>query len=99
MSKLQPYGRGRADSKREIQRLLDAKGKNFVDVAAAAGVTPQTVSATMNGFRHSRVCWTRSVFSGFLNAFCSTRAVRKARHRRLSWQSRKHIRLKTLCHY
>ena len=82
MSKLQPYGRGRADSKREIQRLLDAKGKNFVDVAAAAGV-----------------CWTRSVFSGFLNAFCSTRAVRKARHRRLSWQSRKHIRLKTLCHY
>lgn len=53
MSKLQPYGRGRADSKREIQRLLDAKGKNFVDVAAAAGVTPQTVSATMNGFRHS----------------------------------------------
>ena len=53
MSKLQPYGRGRADSKREIQRLLDAKGKNFVDVAAAAGGTPQTVSATMNGFRHS----------------------------------------------
>lgn len=53
MSKLQPYGRGRADSKREIQRLLDAQGKNFVDVAAAAGVTPQTVSATMNGFRHS----------------------------------------------
>ena len=53
MSKLQPYGRGRADSKREIQRLLDAKGKNFVDVAAAAGVTPQAVSATMNGFRHS----------------------------------------------
>jgi len=33
MSKLQPYGRGRADSKREIQRLLDDKGKNFVDVA------------------------------------------------------------------
>lgn len=53
MSKLQPYGRGRADSKREIQRLLDAKGKNFVDVAEMAGVTPQTVSATMNGFRHS----------------------------------------------
>lgn len=53
MSKFQPYGRGRADSKREIQRLLDDKGKNFVDVAEAAGVTPQTVSATMNGFRHS----------------------------------------------
>lgn len=53
MSKLQPYGRGRADSKREIQRLLDAKGKNFVNVAEVAGVTPQTVSATMNGFRHS----------------------------------------------
>lgn len=33
MSKLQPYGRERADSKREIQRLLDYKGKNFVDVA------------------------------------------------------------------
>ncbi len=53
MSKLQPYGRGRADSKREIQRILDDKGKNFVDVAEVAGVTPQTVSATMNGFRHS----------------------------------------------
>lgn len=53
MGKLQPYGRGRADSKREIQRLLDDKGKNFVDVAEVAGVTPQTVSATMNGFRHS----------------------------------------------
>ena len=52
MSKLQPYGRGRADAKREIQRL-DNKGKNFVDVAEAAGVTPQTVSATMNGYRHS----------------------------------------------
>ena len=53
MSKLQPYGRGRADSKRDIQRILDGKGKNFVDVAVTAGVTPQTVSATMNGFRHS----------------------------------------------
>ena len=53
MSKLQPYGRGRADTKREIQRILDDKGKNFVDVAEVAGVTPQTVSATMNGFRHS----------------------------------------------
>ena len=49
----EPYGRGRADSKREIQRILDDKGKNFVDVAEVAGVTPQTVSATMNGFRHS----------------------------------------------
>ncbi len=53
MSKLQPYGRKRADAKREIQRLLDNKGKNFVDVAEMAGVTRQTVSATMNGFRHS----------------------------------------------
>lgn len=53
MSKLQPYGRRRADSKREIQRILDNKGKNFVDVAEVAGVTRQTVSATMNGFRHS----------------------------------------------
>ena len=53
MSKLQSYGRKRADAKREIQRLLDNKGKNFVDVAEMAGVTRQTVSATMNGFRHS----------------------------------------------
>ncbi|MEE0406689.1 MAG: helix-turn-helix transcriptional regulator [Desulfovibrio sp.] len=53
MSKLQPYGRKRADAKREIQRLLDNKGKNFVDVAEMAGVTRQTVSATMNGYRHS----------------------------------------------
>ena len=53
MSKLQPYGRRRADSKREIQRILDSKGKNVVDVAVVAGVTRQTVSATMNGYRHS----------------------------------------------
>lgn len=53
MSKLQPYGRRRADSKRDIQRILDSEGKNFVDVAEIAGVTPQTVSATLNGFRHS----------------------------------------------
>lgn len=53
MSKLQPYRRRRADSKREIQRILDSKGKNFVDVAVVAGVTRQTVSATMNGYRHS----------------------------------------------
>lgn len=53
MSKLQPYGRRRADSKREIQRILDSEGKNFVDVAVVAGVTRQTVSATMNGYRHS----------------------------------------------
>ena len=53
MSKLQPYGRRRADSKREIQRILDSKGKNFVDVAVVAGVPRQTVSATMNGYRHS----------------------------------------------
>ena len=53
MSKLAPYGRKRADSKREIQRILDNKGVNFVHVAEAAGVTRQTVSATMNGYRHS----------------------------------------------
>lgn len=53
MSKLQPYGRGRADSKREVQRLLDNMGKNFTDVARAAGVSPQAVYCTMNGFRHS----------------------------------------------
>lgn len=53
MSKLQPYGRGRADSKRDIQRILDSQGKNLTDVANEAGVTTQTVSATMNGFRHS----------------------------------------------
>lgn len=53
MSKLQPYGRGRADSKRDIQRVLDTQGKNFADVATEAGVTVQAVSATMNGYRHS----------------------------------------------
>lgn len=53
MSKLQPYGQGRANSKREIQHLLDKKGKNFVDVAELAGVSKQTVSATVNGYRHS----------------------------------------------
>ncbi len=53
MSKLQPYGQGRANAKREIQSILDNKGKNFSDVAEVAGVSPQTVSATMNGFRHS----------------------------------------------
>lgn len=53
MSKLQPFGQGRANSKREIQHILDNKGKNFVDVAQMAGVSKQTVSATVNGFRHS----------------------------------------------
>lgn len=53
MGKLQPYSQGRADSKREIQRLLDNNGKNFIDVAILAGVSKQTVSATMNGYRHS----------------------------------------------
>lgn len=53
MSKLQPYCQGRADAKREIQRLLDSKGMNFMDIAERAGVCKQTVSATMNGFRHS----------------------------------------------
>lgn len=53
MSKLQPYGRNRAESKRDIQRLLDSQGRNFADVATAAGVSVQSVSATMNGFRHS----------------------------------------------
>ena len=53
MSKVQPYGRGRAESKRDIQRILDGKGKNFTDVAHAAGVSTQVVSATMNGYKHS----------------------------------------------
>lgn len=53
MSKKKPYGQGRAEAKREIQRLLDSQGKNFMDVAFLAGVSKQTVSATMNGFRHS----------------------------------------------
>lgn len=42
-----------ADFKCEIQHLIDDKGKNFVDVAEVAAVRPQTVSAMMNGFRHS----------------------------------------------
>ena len=53
MSKLQPYCQARADAKRDIQRILDNKGKNFGDVARLAGVSHQTVSATLNGFRHS----------------------------------------------
>lgn len=53
MSKLQLYGLSRAQAKRDIQRCLDGMGKNFADVATEAGVSPQTVSATMNGFRHS----------------------------------------------
>ncbi len=28
-------------------------GKNFTDVARAAGVSPQAVYCTMNGYRHS----------------------------------------------
>lgn len=50
MSKLQPYGRNRADSKRKIQRILDNLGKNFTDVAKAAEVSPQAV-CTWNGSR------------------------------------------------
>lgn len=53
MSKLQPYSQGRAYAKREIQRILDTKGKNFLDVAALAGVTKQAVYATVNGLNHS----------------------------------------------
>lgn len=53
MSKFSPYSQGRAEAKREIQKLLDSQGKNFVDVAALAGVCKQTVSATLNGHRHS----------------------------------------------
>lgn len=52
MSKNQPYCQGRAESKRDVQRILDNQGKNFMDVAVLAGVSKQTVSATMNGFRH-----------------------------------------------
>lgn len=54
MSKLQPYGKGRAESKRDIQRVLDTQGKNYADVAIVAGVTIQTVSATLNGHCHSQ---------------------------------------------
>lgn len=53
MSRFQTYGRSRAEVKREIQKILDGQEKLFVDVAELAGVTPQTVSATMNGHRHS----------------------------------------------
>ena len=53
MSRFQSYGRSRAEAKREIQKILDDHEKNFVNVAEMAGVTPQTVSATMNGHRHS----------------------------------------------
>lgn len=53
MSRFQSYGRSRAEAKREIQKILDGHEKNFVNVAEMAGVTPQTVSATMNGHRHS----------------------------------------------
>lgn len=53
MSKLVSYGQKRADVKRQIQHLLDVQGQSFADVARAAGVSRQTVSATMNGFRHS----------------------------------------------
>ncbi len=53
MSRFQSYGRSRAEAKREIQKILDDHEKNFANVAEMAGVTPQTVSATMNGMRHS----------------------------------------------
>ncbi len=53
MSRFQSYGRSRAEAKREIQKILDDHEKNFANVAEMAGVTPQTVSATMNGIRHS----------------------------------------------
>lgn len=53
MSRLRIYGTLRAQAKREIQQVLDHKGKNFVDVAKLAGVSRQTVSATVNGLYHS----------------------------------------------
>ena len=36
MSKLQPYGMGRADSKCDIQHILDSQGNNLMDVANEA---------------------------------------------------------------
>lgn len=51
MSRL--HGMLRAQCKREIQQVLDSKGKTFADIARMAGVSRQAVSATVNGFYHS----------------------------------------------
>ena len=47
------FGQKRAKNKRLIQQALDNAGLNAARIAKNAGVSPQTVSATLNGHCHS----------------------------------------------
>ncbi len=47
------YGQKRAENKRKIQEDLDRLALNSTRIAERAGVTRQTVSATLNGHCHS----------------------------------------------
>lgn len=53
MSKLLVYRQKRAKVKRLIQQQLDGLEKDLNDVAVAASVTRQAVSATLNGYNNS----------------------------------------------
>lgn len=53
MSWMHKYGQKRAQNKRLIQQQLDAAGLNTIMVAERAGVSPQSVSKTLNGHMHS----------------------------------------------
>jgi len=53
VSKLLVYRQKRAKVKRLIQQQLDGLEKDLNDVAVAASVTRQAVSATLNGYNNS----------------------------------------------
>lgn len=53
MNVSQQCGFERAKRKRDIQKVMDAKGKTQVSLASDLGISRQAVSATINGIIHS----------------------------------------------
>lgn len=53
MSRMNKYGQKRASHKRMIQKALDDAGLNYINIAERAGLSRQTVCATVNGHCHS----------------------------------------------
>lgn len=55
MNVSQQCGFERAKRKRDIQKVMDAKGKTQASLASDLGISRQAVSATINGIIHSPV--------------------------------------------
>lgn len=53
MNVSQQCGFERAKRKRDIQKVMDAKGKTQASLASDLGISRQAVSATINGIIHS----------------------------------------------